>query len=139
MFSKPSSILVGLAGHRAGWPWAESMSRSSVDRCRSAGFYQRVDNLEPEKTKIAPPAIFGWGKKKKKSIFFFLFFPTAAVRGKFRLFFESDMFEKKTFGLRVSTGIGLTYPALDRADYTPARPSNFTAGHARSENRSALK
>ena len=32
IFSRPSSTLVGLARHQAGWPWAEPMSRSSVYR-----------------------------------------------------------------------------------------------------------
>ena len=58
------------------------------------------------KTQIAPPLAVG--EKNRKNQTFFCFIPTAAVRENFGLFFESDVFEKKTIELRVSFGIGLT-------------------------------
>ena len=53
--------------------------------------YISVLTVCKQKKQIAPPAAVG-GKKKKQTLF--LFFPTAAVRGNFWLFFESDTFEK---------------------------------------------
>ena len=92
IFEAVICYVVGLAGHRAGWPWAESICRDRASIVARAGLYQRVDNLQPEK-KIAPPAAVGTKNKKKQT--FFLFSPTAAIRGIFRLFFESNIFERK--------------------------------------------
>ena len=62
--------------------------RSIVAR---ANFYQRVDNLQREKTKCAGSRRF----QKRKNQTFFSFLPTAAVRESLRLFLESDILGRK--------------------------------------------
>ena len=75
------------------WPcpkpsWlAEPMSRSSVYR-RTSWFLSACCN---EKEQIAPPATVKKRGKNKP----FSPYPKAAVRGYFRLFFESDVFPRK--------------------------------------------
>ena len=70
-----------------------------------ACFDRRVDNSQPEKTQIAPPAAVG-GEKKEKSNIFSLFSPQRRYVKNFGCFFKA-IYLKKTFELRVSIGIGL--------------------------------
>ena len=70
--SRPSSTLVGLVGHRAGWPWAEPMSRSSVDG-RTSSFLSACWQFATRKKNCA--ACSRWGEKKKKTNIFFSFSP----------------------------------------------------------------
>ena len=62
--SRPSSICVGLARYRVGWPWAElSLCRDRASIVARAGFCHRVDNLQTRK-KTNCAARSRWGNKK---------------------------------------------------------------------------
>ena len=89
------------SGFAVGWVYVEIERRSSYELVSII-----VLTICNQKKLIAPPAAVGKKKGKKSNIL--PFFPTAAVRGIFRMFFERNIFEK-TFELRVSIGIGLRH------------------------------
>ena len=81
-------MFVGLAGHRAGWPWAEYMlDRASI--VARAGSYQCVEKLQPEKTNCA--ACSRWGKKEKKKHIFSLFSHSGGTRKILAVFLKQSV------------------------------------------------
>ena len=72
--------------------------------------YQRVDNLQPEKNKLR--RLQPLGKKTREIKHVVSFSPQRRYEEFFRMFFESNIFEKKNNKLRLPIGIDLTQTQL---------------------------